>query len=86
MLWTITAIVAIVAAVLAALRFFKLPFKLIVRLALNTGAGLAALMLLDMTKELTGIALGVNLFSALVVGILGLPGFALLLLLKLIFT
>ena len=51
------------------------------RLTLRTLAGLAILELLSLGGGPLGIALGVNLFNALVLGVLGLPGFGLLLLL-----
>ena len=46
----------------------------------NTALGFAALWCVRATTALTGITLGLNAFNALVIGILGLPGFVLLLL------
>ena len=56
----------------------------LMRLALRSGAGLAllaALALFAQVGQLLGISLGVNLVNALVLGLLGAPGFALLCLL-----
>lgn len=64
----------------AALLLSKLIVPL-ARLTLRTLAGLAFLELLALAGSPLGIALGVNLWNALVLGILGLPGFGLLLLL-----
>lgn len=52
-----------------------------IRLAGRAGAGLAFLALWDQVGSALGAGLGVNLFNALVLGVLGVPGFGLLLLL-----
>lgn len=44
--------------------------------------GFLALGAVRLTAGLTGIALGLNLWNALVIGVLGLPGFVLLLLVQ----
>lgn len=70
---------------LGVVRLFAAPLKTALKLLLNTLLGFAALLLVNLTSALTGFALGVNLFNALVIGILGLPGLILLVLLKLVF-
>ncbi len=78
----------IIAAVLggffliALLRVFRAPLRLALKLLLNTALGFLALWAVELTAGFTGIALGLNLWNALVVGILGLPGFVLLLLVQ----
>ena len=67
---------------LALIRVFRSPLKLAGKLLLNTLLGFLALWLVAATSAHTGIALGMNLANALVVGVLGLPGFVLLLLLQ----
>ena len=67
---------------LALIRIFRTPLRLAAKLLLNTLLGFAALYLVNLTAGLTGLALGMNLWNALTVGILGLPGFFLLLLLQ----
>lgn len=67
---------------IALLRVFKTPLKLAVKLLANTALGFLALWLVQLTAGFTGLALGLNLLNALVVGILGLPGFVLLLLVQ----
>jgi len=62
------------------------PLGLLFRLVGNTLLGFAALGLVRSTAALTGITLGLNLFNALTVGILGLPGFLLLLLTQWVLT
>ena len=49
------------------------------------GAG-EAVWLLNLTAALTGIRLGLNVFNALFIGVLGVPGFGLLLLLQWVLT
>lgn len=76
----------IIAGILAAfflialLRVFSTPLKTAFRLLANTLLGFLALWAVNSTAAFTGIALGLNLLNALVIGILGLPGFVLLLL------
>ena len=73
----------IIAAVLggffliALLRVFSAPLRLTLKLLVNTLLGFLALWAVELTAGFTGIALGLNLWNALVVGVLGLPGFVL---------
>lgn len=62
------------------------PLKLALRAVLNTLLGLGALLLVNATTSFTGLSLGINLFNALTVGILGVPGLGLLFLLQWVFT
>lgn len=71
---------------LAVIRLFAAPLKFVLKLLLNTLLGFAALFLLHLTEGITGFALGLNLFNAFVIAILGLPGFVLLVLLKIVFV
>lgn len=64
----------------ALIRVFRTPLRVAVRLLANTLLGFLALWTVNLTAGFTGIALGLNLLNALVIGILGLPGFVLLLL------
>ena len=50
------------------------------KLLMNTALGFLALWAVNATAAVTGVALGLNLLNALTVGVLGLPGFVLLLL------
>lgn len=76
----------ILAAILAAfflialIRVFQTPLRLALKLLANTLLGFLALWVVNLTAGVTGITLGLNLLNALVIGILGLPGFVLLLL------
>lgn len=68
--------------VAALLRIFKAPLRLALKLLVNTFLGFLALYLTGLTAPWTGITLGLNLWNALIVGVLGLPGFVLLLLVQ----
>ncbi len=78
----------IVAALLAGfflialLRVFSAPLRVAVKLLANTLLGFLALWVVGLTSAVTGITLGLNLWNALVIGVLGLPGFCLLLLVQ----
>ena len=65
---------------LALIRVFQAPLRLALKLLVNTLLGFLALWAVNLTAALTGITLGFNLWNALVIGVLGLPGFLLLLL------
>ena len=67
---------------IALLRVFRTPLRLAARLLVNTLLGFAALWALRATSGLTGLTLGLNRWTALVVGILGVPGLVLLLLVQ----
>jgi len=66
----------------AVLALFQRPLGRLLRLAGRTGAGLAFLALFAPLGQAVGASLGVNLFNALVLGVLGAPGFGLLLMLR----
>ena len=64
------------------LRIFSTPLRLALKLLANTALGFPALWAVHATAAFTGITLGLNLWNALTIGILGLPGFGLLLLVQ----
>ena len=65
---------------IALARIFRAPLQTALRLLANTALGFLALWAANLTAGFTGITLGFNLLNALVIGVLGLPGFVLLLL------
>ena len=65
---------------IALIRVVQTPLRLALKLLANTLLGFLALWVVNLTAGVTGITLGLNLLNALVIGILGLPGFVLLLL------
>ena len=68
--------------VLLVLVVLRRPAKWLLGLAGRTGLGLAVLFALSGVGPSIGVSLGVNLFNALVLGVLGVPGFGLLLMLQ----
>jgi len=69
-------------AVILALALLRRPVQALAGLAARTGVGLAFLAVLAPVGQLIGAGLGVNLFNALVLGVLGAPGLGLLLMMK----
>ncbi|MBQ0038043.1 MAG: pro-sigmaK processing inhibitor BofA family protein [Clostridiales bacterium] len=72
--------------IVTCVRLFAAPLKLILRILFNSALGFGALWLLNLTSSFTGLHLGLSLFNALTVGILGVPGFFLLLLTQWVLT
>jgi inhibitor of the pro-sigma K processing machinery len=71
-----------VLAVVAALILLRRPLGALAALTARTALGLGALFLFGQVGGLIGVNLGVNLLNALVLGMLGIPGFGLLLMLS----
>ena len=71
---------AAAGAALVALALSRRPLGALCRLAVRSGLGLVFLWLFQGLGGLLGIHLGVNLINSLILGALGLPGLALLLL------
>lgn len=74
MSWLTTGVI-----VLAALVLLRKPLRWLLRLLGRTLAGLAGLFAFSQVGSLFGVTLGVNLVNALVMTVLGVPGFGLLL-------
>ena len=64
----------------ALVRLLRAPLRMAARLFFNTLLGFVALALVRSTAVYTGITLGLNVFNAALIGLLGVPGFVLLLL------
>lgn len=76
----------IVFVAVAVLRLIATPLKIALRLILHSALGFGAVWLLNATSAVSGLSLGLNVFNALTIGILGLPGLGLLLLLQWVLT
>ena len=61
---------------------FRRPLGALCRLVVRSGLGLVFLWLFQGLGGLLGVQLGVNLLNSLILGALGAPGFALLLLVQ----
>lgn len=70
---------AAAGAAILALALFRRPLGALCRLAVRSGVGMVFLWLFQGLGGLLGVRLGVNLLNGLVLGALGLPGLALLL-------
>lgn len=68
------------AGLILALALCRRPLAALGRLIVRSGLGLVFLWLFRGLEGLLGVTLGVNLLNGLVLGALGPPGFALLLL------
>ena len=75
--WGAAAVVAVLALVL-----FRRPLGAAGRLLLRSGLGMAFLWLFRGIGGLLGLQLGVNLLNGVVLGLLGAPGLALLLMVQ----
>lgn len=73
--------VAGILAAMIALALLRKPLGYLVKLGARVLAALAALAIWSPLGALVGAGLGVNFVNAVVVGLLGLPGFGLLLML-----
>lgn len=72
--WWAAAGLAVLTLVLA-----RRPLSALGRLAARSGMGMVFLWLFQGLGSLMGVHLGINLLNSLVLGALGIPGFALLL-------
>lgn len=61
-----------------------IPFKLVGRFIINALIGGLLIIIFNFFSPFTGINIGVNEITALIVGILGVPGFIAILIIKLI--
>lgn len=73
---------AVALLALSILALLHRPLGRLLRLAARSAVGLAVLALFSQVGQFIGISLGVNLVNALILGVLGVPGFGLLLMLQ----
>ena len=71
-----------VVLVLVCILIFTKSIRFILKLLINTLIGFVVLILINKFGSYIGVTLGVNWINAAVVGILGVPGVALLLILR----
>lgn len=79
-----TAGIVIIVIILALVVFtiLRKPLKIILKLALNTLIGFLALFALNYLGGFIGVTIAINWINAVIVGVLGVPGVALILLLR----
>ena len=78
----VVAAIAIGVLIILAVIIFTKPLRFVIKVAINTAVGFAALILINQFGAQFGIALDVNWFNAVVTGVLGLPGVAVLIALR----
>jgi inhibitor of the pro-sigma K processing machinery len=81
-LQTTGVIIIIAVLVLIIFTILKKPIKIVFKLLLNTAIGFVALLILNWLGSFIGITIAVNWINAVIVGVLGVPGVALILLLQ----
>lgn len=74
--------IVLVALVVLAIFILTKPIRFILKLLINTGIGFVALILINRFGAAYGIALGVDWVNAVITGVFGIPGVAVLLALK----
>lgn len=80
---TATPYIVLVFAAIAVIVVAKLlawPFKKLIKLALNLVGGVILVWLVNTFGHIVGITIPFNIFTALIAGILGIPGVVLLIL------
>lgn len=73
---------AVALLALSILALLHRPLGRLLRLAARSAVGLAVLAMFSQVGQFIGVSLGVNLVNALILGVLGVPGFGLLLMLQ----
>ena len=63
---------------------FSKPLSLILKVAINSALGGVCIIAFNFVSQIFGFFIGVNALTAVTVGILGIPGFIMLLMLRLI--
>lgn len=79
-------IIALLFLLLVGVKLFSAPLRLAIKVGMNTLLGFLALVVLDLFSPLLGIHIAVSLVNALIIGVLGLPGLALLILMQWVFV
>ena len=59
-------------------KIFIVPIKVIIKLIINSLLGVVLLYVINIIGAICGLHIGINVVTALVVGILGIPGAVLL--------
>lgn len=73
----INVVLAIIFMIMVLYLLAKLlvrPMKIFIKVAVNTVGGLVLLVAFNFLGSFAGISVGVNLLTALIVGIMGIPG------------
>lgn len=71
--------------IFVAAKIFFAPLKIILKFIINSIVGIGVMLIINLLSPVLNIYIGINAVSALVVGILGVPGLCLLMLLQVFF-
>jgi inhibitor of the pro-sigma K processing machinery len=66
-------------------RLLFVPLKAVMKLVYNALLGAAAIFLVNLVGGLFGFHVAFNIYTAFIIGALGIPGFILIVILKIIF-
>ncbi len=67
-------------------RIFIVPLKKILKLVLNSVIGGMVIFFINVVGSNFGFHIGLNIFTSIIVGLLGLPGAVILIIVKLLLT
>lgn len=70
--------VACIIGIMIIGRIFIIPIKIIIKLIINSILGAILLYLINLVGTVWGIHIGINFVTAIIVGLLGIPGAILL--------
>ena len=80
---TLSVYMFVLIVIIILLMVLATPIKWLIKVLISSGVGAVALISFNFISNYMGFSLGVNPVSILTVGILGIPGFILLVCLKL---
>lgn len=76
--------VACIIGIIIIGKIFIVPIKIICKLMINSILGVILLYIINLVGSMWGLHIGINVITALIVGILGIPGAILLTILKIL--
>jgi inhibitor of the pro-sigma K processing machinery len=76
--------VACIIGIIIIGKIFIVPIKIICKLIINSILGVILLYIINLVGSMWGLHIGINVITALIVGILGIPGAILLTILKIL--
>lgn len=78
-------VVAAVLLIILLIKIIRLPLRLVFKLLINAAVGFVGLFVFNLLGGFFNISLSINWLTAIVTGVLGIPGVILLLLIKYLF-
>lgn len=84
MLGSILSFLAVMLVIFLVFKLLSLPFKIMWKLFVNAVIGFVLLLLFNFLGGLIGITIEITWWKAVIVGIFGVPGIAVLLLVQLL--